>query len=109
MMRCVSFMVLGLLGSFSSWAGARVEQVTLPALPDWATDSLGKGVFLDIDAVMQLENFSRLQAVETQNRMKDLLEAGPQGSRQAAYEMALTLTQKGYLESGWHPVVFDQP
>jgi hypothetical protein len=74
----------------------------LPPLPLWtdryAKSATDQGVRLDIDAVMASENFTRAEAVEVQNQLRDALRTNPGGDVDLAYESAVAAVRAGAFE-----------
>lgn len=94
-------------------------------MPDWYAEGFTRG-HLNIPVMMQ-DGYTRLEAVEVQNQMKDLLEAQPaymqlerQGKSadlfrrrdplvlQALAQAIRSVKDKHYFESGFHPVPLQQ-
>jgi hypothetical protein len=78
--------------------------VTLPALPEWTdkyrAHDAGDMRFFRLDALMARHGLSRLDAVEVQNRFRDLTRADEAVDRGEAFRRALADVKAGQRESG---------
>jgi hypothetical protein len=86
-----------------------LKNYILMPLPEWSMDSLYEGFYLDVEPLMEYEKLSRLEVVEVQNRMRDLLVSDPNISILESYKQGLKEVREGKGESGWKPVAFKEP
>ncbi|HMV69472.1 MAG TPA: NIF family HAD-type phosphatase [Myxococcota bacterium] len=81
-----------------------IGDLQVPPLPLWtnpyARTPSEMGVYLAITRVMATEGFGRLQAVETQNTLRDILRRNPVADLPDAYREAVRQVREGELESG---------
>lgn len=86
-----------------------VKSFTLDPLPSWARDGLYSGSYLDIDKMSSAFGFSRFEAIEVQNRMRDFQEADPTSVPQETFAKAVGEIREKNYESGWSPITFTKP
>jgi hypothetical protein len=89
-----------------------LADVSIPALPDWtdpyAGSDPGDARFFRIEALMQRYELSRMDAVELQNRYRDLTRAAPEGDRAAQFAQALAAVKRGERESRLDPSALEK-